>query len=316
MTAAGEEDPPESGPEAFDAAQFLALKGLAPPGVRLLAAPLTGGYWNQVVRVQGRGLDLVVKRFHDGRGPLRFPNLPDAEAAALRRFADSGLTPTFRAYFPDEPDGRPILVYDFAAGRPFDGDPGPVGEALKRLHALSLPEDPHPFRRLAFRARSMAREVERMLEEAPEARGDPRLAALLARRPAEGALPQPPALSVIHTDPGPGNLIVAPDGRVVVIDWQCCGAGDPAEDLYAFLSPAFQILSQRLPLHSGERARFLVAYGDEAAEQRLAALRPWYAYRMLAYCALRHRELAARDPEASQRYARAFDAEFPEVFPA
>ena len=73
---------------AFDAAEFVALRGLAPPGLRLTAEPLTGGYWNQVVRVQGRGLDLVVKRFHPGRGPRRFPNLPAAEAAALkRRFA-------------------------------------------------------------------------------------------------------------------------------------------------------------------------------------------------------------------------------------
>lgn len=314
--ATGEEDPPESGPEAFDAAQFVALKGLAPPGVRLLATPLTGGYWNQVVRVRGRGLDLVVKRYHDGRGPLRFPNLPEAEAAALKHFAPDGPVPGFRAFFPDEADGRPILAYDFAAGKPWEGDPGPVGTALRRLHGHSLPEDPHPFRRLAFRARSMFREVERLLEEAPEMATDPRLAALLARRPAERVLPRPPALSPIHTDCGPGNLIAAPDGQVVVIDWQCAGAGDPAEDLYAFLSPAFQILSQRPPLHSGEQARFLVAYGDEAAEARLETLRPYYAFRMLAYCALRHRTLATDDPRASARYARAFDAEFAEVFPA
>lgn len=312
--AAGEEDPPERGPEAFDAAQFVALKGLSPPGVRLLASPLTGGYWNQVVRVQGRGLDLVVKRYHAGRGPLRFPNLPEAEAAALKHFAADDPVPAFRAYYPDEADRRPILVYDFAAGRPFEGDPGPVGAALKRLHARTLPEDPHPFRRLAFRARSFLREVDRLLESEPALAEDARMAALLARRPQERPLPRPPALSVIHTDCGPGNLIVGPDGVVVVIDWQCCGAGDPAEDLYAFLSPAFQLLSQREPLHSGERARFLVAYGDAAAEARLEDLRSFYAFRMLAYCAYRHRALEASDPKASARYARAFDVEFPEVF--
>ncbi|HKY94533.1 MAG TPA: aminoglycoside phosphotransferase family protein [Kiloniellales bacterium] len=298
----------------FDAAGFLALRGLAPPGLRLQQEALTGGYWNQVVRVRGRGLDLVVKRFHTGRGPLRFPNLPDAEAAALQRLAESGHVPRFRRYFRDEPDNHPILVYDFVAGRPWDGDPGAVGRALGAIHRLTLPADPHPFRRLAFRASSMAREVARMAEETPGLAETARWQALAKVAPAQRELPVPPALSVIHTDCGPGNLIEAPDGRVVVIDWQTCGAGDPAEDLYAFLSPAFQILSQRLPLHSGERARFLVGHGDPAAETRLKALLPYYAHRMLAYCALRTLTLRDGDPGGADRYARAFDTEFAEVF--
>jgi len=298
----------------FDAATFLQLRALVPPGLRLSQEPLTGGYWNQVMRVRGRGLDLVVKRYHDGRGPLRFPNLPDAEAAALKRLATSGHVPSLRAYFRDEPDNRPILVYDFAVGRPWDGDPGAVGRALKAIHALTLPADPHPFRRLAYRAASMARETARMAEETPAVAETARWQALMQVAPPSRELPVPPALCVVHTDCGPGNLIEAPDGRVVVIDWQCCGAGDPAEDLYAFLSPAFQILSQRLPLHSGERARFLVGHGDAAAEARLSVLLPYYAHRMLAYCALRSLTLAGSDPAAADRYAKAFDAEFAEVF--
>jgi Ser/Thr protein kinase RdoA (MazF antagonist) len=305
--------------QRFDAAGFLQLRGLVPPGLRLTQEPLTGGYWNQVLRVRGRGLDLVVKRFHDGRGPLRFPNLPDAEAAALQRLAESGHVPRFRHYFRDEPDNHPILVYDFAPGRPWDGDPGAVGRALKAIHALTLPADPHPFRRLAFRAASMARETARMAEETPGLAETARWQALAKAAPPPGELPVPAALSVIHTDCGPGNLIEAPPvdesgGKVVVIDWQCCGAGDPAEDLYAFLSPAFQILSQRLPLHSGERARFLVGHGDPAAEARLELLLPHYAHRMLAYCALRTLTLRESDAGAADRYARAFDAEFAEVF--
>jgi hypothetical protein len=303
-----------SGSGSFDAAGFLQLRSLVPPGLRLSQEALTGGYWNQVVRVRGRGLDLVVKRFHDGRGPLRFPNLPDAEAAALKLLAPSQHVPRFRQYFRDEPDNRQILVYDFAPGRPWDGDPGAVGRALKACHALTLPTDPAPFRRLAFRAGSMAREVARLAEETPAVSETARWQALGKVAPPPRELPLPPALSVVHTDCGPGNLIEAPDGRVLVIDWQCCGAGDPAEDLYAFLSPAFQILSRRLPLHSGERARFLVGHGDPDAEARLAVLRPYYAHRMLAYCALRTLTLAKDDAEAAARYARAFDAEFAEVF--
>jgi len=306
-------DRPDPAP-AFDAAAFLALKGLAPPGVRLHAEALTGGYWNQVVRVRGRGLDLVVKRFHAGRGPLRFPNLPAAEAAALRTLAPSGHVPAFRGFFDDEADGQPILVYDFVPGRVGEGRPEAVGRALRAIHALTLPEDPHPFRRLAYRARSMRLETERLYADTPGLAASPRGQALLAVAPPDAALPRPPALSVIHTDCGPGNLVERADGSVVVIDWQTCGAGDPAEDLYAVLSPAFQILSQRLPLHSGEKARFLVGYGDPAAEARLEQLRPHYSWRMLAYCAARHLALAASDPAASERYARAFDAELRESF--
>lgn len=301
--------------EPFDAAQFLQLKGLVAPGTSLFAEALTGGYWNQVARVRGRDLDLVVKRFHSGRGPLRFPNLPDAEAAALKRLAPSGHVPSFRAYFPNEADRHPVLVYDFQPGRIYERDSQGVGRALRAIHAIKLEGDSHPFRRLSYRAQSIVGEVERIFAETPGSIDSPRARALLEKRPALRDLPLPPALSIIHTDCGPGNLIETPDGRVVVIDWQCCGAGDPAEDLYAFLSPAFQILSERPPLHSGEIARLWVAYGDPGAETRLQVLWPYYSFRMLAYCAQRHIQLATSEPVASERYARAFDREFSEVFP-
>lgn len=301
--------------EPFDAAQFLQLKGLVAPGTSLFAEALTGGYWNQVARVRGRGLDLVVKRYHAGRGPLLFPNLPDAEAAALKRLSPSGHVPAFRAYFPNEADHHPVLIYDFQLGRIYERDCEGVGRALKAIHAIKLEGDNHPFRRLSYRAQSILGAVERIFAETPGSIDSPRAKALLAKRPPLRDLPLPPALSIIHTDCGPGNLIETPDGRVVVIDWQCCGAGDPAEDLYAFLSPAFQILSERPPLHSGEIARLWVAYGDPDAEARLQVLWHYYSFRMLAYCAQRHIQLAGSEPVASERYARAFDREFAEVFP-
>lgn len=301
---------PQTPPPDFDAAAFLRAKRLVPPDLPLSVEPLTGGYWNQVLRVRGEGLDRVVKRFHAGRGPLRFPNLPDAEAAALKRLEESGAVPRLVAYCPDEPDRRPVLVYDYVAGRLWDGNPAAVGEALRRVHGVTLPEDPHPFRRLAYRADAMLREAARLLDEVPAAAASARAEALRAALPRPCALPRPETLSVVHSDLGPGNLVERADGSVVIIDWQCCGAGDPAEDLYAFLSPAFQILSRRAPLHSGEQARFLVAYGDAAAEARLRRLRPFYAARMLAYCAQRAVTLADSEPESAARYARAFDAEF------
>ena len=80
------------------------------------------------------------------------------------------------------------------------------------------------------------------------------------RRPPLRLLPRPAALCVVHTDCGPGNLVAAPDGRVVVIDWQAAGAGDPVADAVT----ALQQLGYK-PAEAARMAREAAAPGDEAA---------------------------------------------------
>ena len=120
------------------------------------------------------------------------------------------------------------------------------------------------------------------------------------RRPVQAAARR----ALIHTDAGTGNVIVGPDGPRL-IDWQCPALGDPAEDLFAFLSPAFQVLYGHEPLTAAERAECLEAYGDREVLARLTALEPALAWRFAAYCAMRRVDLARADPDGSARYARA-----------
>ncbi len=46
--------------------------------------------------------------------------------------------------------------------------------------------------------------------------------------------------TLVHGDVVPGNLIRSNDG-LTVIDWQCPGIGDPADDIACFLSPGMQM---------------------------------------------------------------------------
>jgi aminoglycoside phosphotransferase (APT) family kinase protein len=112
---------------------------------------------------------------------------------------------------------------------------------------------------------------------------------------------------LIHTDFGPGNLIEGSDG-LKAIDWQCPAAGDPAEDLAAFLSPALQILYGRPPLTSAQEAALLDAYDDAETTARLQQLRPFFDWRMAAYCAMRQAYWAVSRPEASERYRLSTEA--------
>ena len=115
--------------------------------------------------------------------------------------------------------------------------------------------------------------------------------------------------ALVHTDAGPANLIQGDDG-LRLIGWRCPGLGDPAEDLYTFLSPAFQILARYPPLSVEDHGLFLRRYGDAVTVARLDLLWPSYSYRMLAYCRLRTMEVQHRDPKLSERYRKAFEAEF------
>lgn len=290
---------------AFDAGRFLTQQGLLPRVEQ--SERLRDQGWNQVTRLRGGGRDLVVKRYHPRRGPARFPSIPAAEAAALKHLAASGVVPRLRGFFDREEP--PLLVYDFLPGRLQAGRPEALGRALGALHALTLPEDPHPFRRLPYRAAAIRQEGERLFAQHPALAESPRGQALLACKPPDEALPRPPRLAVVHGLAGDCLLEMA-DGSLSLLGWQGCGAGDPAEDLFACLSPAMQHLAQRPPTHSAERARLFVAHGDAGAEARLQRLWPHYAWRLLAHCAAQHLLLAESDPAAAARHARAFDLEF------
>ena len=69
-----------------------------------------------------------------------------------------------------------------------------------------------------------------------------------------------------------------------------------------FLSPAMQLLYRGAPLSQLETDRFLSAYPEAETVERYQRLKPWYHWRMSAYCHWR-KERGATD------YAAALDLE-------
>ena len=275
---------------SFDPLKFLARHGLADTR-GLTVESLSGGYQNQVYRARGGGLDWVIKRFSPAAEVTLFPNLADSEAMALRRLAECGAAPRPVA-FVERAEDAPVLVYEFYGGRPWSGRIAPVAELLRQIARV----DADGFRRVPMIASDILAQGDIFVTECA---AEVRQRLISARpRPKEVA---PGPRRLIHTDFGPGNLIEGADG-LKAIDWQCPAAGDPAEDLAAFLSPAFQILYGRAPLTSEEEEALLQAYGDAPTIDRLRHLRPSFDWRMAAYCAMRQRHLASSRPEASECY--------------
>jgi aminoglycoside phosphotransferase (APT) family kinase protein len=196
-----------------------------------------------------------------------------------------------------------VLVYRFHAGAPWSGDVAAVARLQRRQHAVAA----DGFRAVPRDPAGILAQADALLEAAPAGDAD----RLRARRPPALRL-EPGPTALLHTDAGPANLVDGPDG-LRLIDWQCPALGDPAEDLFSFASPAFQLLSSRPPLDAAARARHLEAYGDEATAVRLKALWPALTYRMASYCVTRRHELRTSDPAASERYAAALAASLEEL---
>lgn len=281
---------------------LLRAEGLLQQSGAPALSPLAGGYWNQVWRLRDAGRDWVVKVFDLRPEPRLFPILPDSEARAMTALSGLGLAPDPVGYLPRAGERPPVLVYRFFDGQPWRSDTTKVGRLLKRQHALS----PDGFRLLATDPAAILAQGDWIIRHLED---DAYVARLRARRP-EPVLMPAPRLAFVHTDAGPGNLIEGPEG-LRLIDWQCPGMGDPAEDLFSFLAPSFQIVFQHAPLTEDERSDFLAAYDDAEVALRFRVMEPFYAYRMLAYCCLRRVRLSECDKVAAERYRRAFEAELP-----
>jgi aminoglycoside phosphotransferase (APT) family kinase protein len=281
----------------FDPVAFVVEQGLS-KARDLSAAALTGGYLNQVFRLRGQGIDWVVKRFLPETELALFPNLPEPEHRAMSLAHRLGLAPKPVA-FVDRPD-LTVLVYEYVEGEMWRDGIADVARMLKRLRAA----DPAGFRAVPMTPEGILEEGEAFLPKITPVR----------RKRMEAARPKPIRIGgvtpvLLHTDIGPGNIIVEQGtGRLVVIDWQCPAAGDPVQDAIAFLSPAFQILYSREPLSTALEAEFFAAYDDAAFKAHYDGVLPFYDWRMAGYCAMRIDKYATSRPAASERYTRAYEA--------
>jgi len=265
---------------------------------------LAGGYLNQVFRLRGKeqgdDFDWVVKFFMPETELALFPNLPVEERKATYLASTIGRAPVPISWL-ETWDG-PVLVYEYCEGEIWQEGVAEVGLLLRDLRTLDAGD--YDFREVPMLPEEILAEGDAFL---PKIVSEMRWHLAKARPKPIGI--DPVVRSFLHTDIGPGNIIVAKDtGRLVAIDWQCPAVGDPVQDVIAFLSPAFQILYGRQPLTARQEAEFFAAYGDPELKRRYDALLPFYDWRMAGYCATRQIKYAATRPEASQRYAKALDA--------
>jgi thiamine kinase len=287
----------------FDPVEFLLdVEILDDTDVRIDS--LTGGYLNQVYRVRGKecgeDVDWVMKFFMPETELALFPNLPAEERKATYLASTIGRAPVPISYF--ETTEGPVLIYEYCEGEIWQEGVGDVGRLLRDLRTLDTTG--YTFREVPILPADILAEGDAFL---------PKISAEMRAR-LTWLRPKPIEIeavshSFLHTDIGPGNIIVAKDtGRLVVIDWQCPAVGDPVQDVIAFLSPAFQILYGRRPLNDAEEAEFFAAYDDPELKRHYDQVLPFYDWRMAGYCATRQAKYAKTRPEAAQRYAEALDA--------
>jgi thiamine kinase len=267
---------------------LLRSKGLwrGPVSVR----ELKGGYLNEVYRVTTGNERMVIKRFAPETTGTLFPNLPSDEVRALSLLGRLEVAPKLLAYWPE----ALVMAYAYVDGEPWVMGTGDVARLLLRKEMA----DPDGFRRVACEPAGILAEGDRLFARCEARPSGP--------RPAVADCPPPDRLSLIHTDLGPGNLIGRGAG-LRIIDWQCPAAGDLVEDIYSFLSPGFQILSGHAPLSDLDLSEFWTALARPDLRRRHATLRPYFAWRMAAYCLWRSETRS--EAEIRDRYARAYAAE-------
>lgn len=255
--------------------------------------PLKGGYLNEVLLVQTGDTKLVLKRFAPETTGTLFPNRPEDEAHALQRLEGLNVAPRLLRYWPE----ASVMIYGFVEGGTWQAGTAEVAQILLRKEAA----DPVGFRRVPLHPVDILAEGDALFALC---------SSVPAQRPALREIAPPARLSLIHTDLGPGNLI-AQGTDLRIIDWQCPAAGDLTEDIYSFLSPAFQILSEHAVLTAAEQADFWYALARPDLKARYRALRPFYAWRMAAYSLWRAETRAEAD--VRDRYAAAFTAEITDL---
>ncbi|MEN9647186.1 MAG: hypothetical protein RL238_3855 [Actinomycetota bacterium] len=264
---------------------------------------LTGGYRNQVWKVRTPSGFVIEKDYAEDPGDANpmYPNLPDHEAVAMAHLAGTGCAPELVSYRPPADHHGAQVIYRYVAGTQWRRGVADVAALLGTVHRLPAPRG---LRRLHRSAAEALAHADAMVGATPSSAA----AALTRVRPVGVSSAPPRRLSLVHTDCGPGNIVRARHG-LVLIDWQCPGVGDAVEDVACFLSPAMMILYDTPPHTAAASERFLAAYGDDAVVSRYRRDGVAWHHRIAAYCVWRSHRLARRLPDVAQRYRDALAAE-------
>jgi aminoglycoside phosphotransferase (APT) family kinase protein len=265
----------------------LARRGLpAGPGA---AAPqleplATTGLAHDHVRIAGTGLLCRVPKQSqlalDAEANLAY------QAACFQRAGPSGHVPRLHAVLPPG-EGLPLgaLVVEEIAGRPpaLPGDLPAIAEALAAIHRLPLPE---PAARPPLKDQSdpigeTLAEVRRQGEHLPRAGLAPEALAAVREEldwaEALAARPRAMPVALISFDAHPGNFLIDPSGRAVLVDLEKARYGGPGFDLAhatLYTSTTWDVATRAVltPEQTAEAyARWLAAVPAGLGE----AARPW-----------------------------------------
>jgi aminoglycoside phosphotransferase (APT) family kinase protein len=228
------------------------------------------------------------------------------QAACFQRASRSGHAPELLAELPPEA-GLPMgaLVVRFVEGRPprLPGDLPALAEAMAAVHAMPLPpakarppleDHPDPVAGALREIESQARYLEGPeVPDGTRAQLSEELA--WARAYAGEAAGRPQPRSLVLTDTHPGNFLVGPDGRAVLVDLEKALYGAPGIDLAhatVYSSTTWDVTTYA-ELSVGQVAGFYRAYLAAAGPEAAAAVRPTLiplrrllVLRALTWCAL------------------------------
>lgn len=193
------------------------------------------------VRLVGRGLLARVPK-QSQMGLAAAENLR-YQAACFERAAASGHAPRLHGCIDPGTAGTPLergaLLVQEIAGRPLQlpQDLPALVEALAAIHRLPLPPAPlrAPLRDDADPLAALADEIDQQARHldaatlAPAARQA--IGRVLQRWRALCAAPERPPRRLISFDAHPGNFLLTPDGRAVLVDLEKARYGPPPLDL-------------------------------------------------------------------------------------
>ena len=264
---------------------------------------LPGGRTSPVWRVRSGADDLVCRYRVECRENPLFPSLPCDEIRCLEWLRQTGCVPGIRDTV--SVGNGIVLICEYVRGKPWslpssaaarNRDLAEVAQLLGRIHGVRPRADLEARPAGSDELRQHGRSILSMCagEDAKRlSRLEPRCNSVVCRQ-----------RTLVHGDVVPGNLIRSNDG-LTVIDWQCPGIGDPADDIACFLSPGMQMTNGGVVIDASLIEAFIEAYPCQDTIDRYRKLLPLFHWRMAAYCLWRTQIPGPGYPE----YREAMEAE-------
>jgi rSAM/selenodomain-associated transferase 1 len=279
-------DPAAPLPERVRAALATTLPALAAAAIE--AMPDTGlAHWHLRLAHAVNGHGLVVRVPKQSQLGLAAARNLAHQAACFERAAAGGHAPALFAVLPPSRAlPRGALVVEHIEGRParLPQDLPAIAEALAALHRLPRPAAAAraPLANPRHTLAALAAEIHAQAAFLPAAGLEPATAAALAealdrwQRTLRRAGRPPRRL--IAFDAHPGNFVIRPDGRAVLVDLEKARYGDPPLDVAhaSLYTSTTWDLHHRVALEAPQVAAFVHAWG-QALGPAASAWWPWIA---------------------------------------